>query len=864
MRVGGQTPTGLSTWDYIRECLEFGVCDCECEVLSIKESIESDEEVSFNLQRYTAPITMEVPPRSSPSSLSGLDLNEDEGERNQRDRRDSAERSELSLLSESDDDEEGIVPKPHAKTEWVAIRSSRLREQYRRVAAAMLQESLEAPSLPPETAVTSDWLCERLEALGRNPQAVEVGLDPSGNMYLQDGQGPFLYHVAGRREEEGASPSLTARVLPKTPGEVDALREEVRALRKEIKRLGTRLRDAMKVAEAKSAKELGRLKKENARLKARCDELQLRRCEENLRNEAEVDALRKRLQKCESPPTGGEGGALMVRTPTPTSASPRRKEKVIAPRRKSVSVTVKEEPLTVDSTSSACASPALRGQEVPRKRGKAPPIEYFSAENPEILLDDWLPTVERAAKWNGWNEEEHLMQLEGHLKGKALQEWTLMSREERSDIGVGTAKLRERIDPVNPFVAVQEFRHLMQAKTETVSDYIRHVERAYRIAHRKEVQPETREALLFMQMREGLREEIIRAPQVSGCQRYSELCQAAKFEEKRLVEIRKRRQYRREVDATVQSEQSSEGSFRPQAPRKPIKCYGCGDEGHISRDCPNRGRESESSGRSASQASTKKKAGTRQVTAESATARLDALFPTDAEVRTIRVADKGSSSQCARVQIQGVPAYGIIDTGSDLTIIGGELFKRVAAAAKLRRRDCRAPDKVPRTYAQQEFRLDGLMDLEIEFDGKSLITPVYIKVDAHDQLLLSEGVCSQLGIVRYHSDVRTWQKRKERKPAKKQAGGQDQRQETETVAPEAAPNVRSAEENPDQEKQGKTKAKKTDQAVVRLLTAAQNLRSRGKRRGRNATCTKSYRGIPRYLQSRRGRTRGNGLDRNDD
>ena len=100
---------------------------------------ESDEEVSFNLQRYTAPITMEVPPRSSPSSLSGLDLNEDEGERNQRDRRDSAkEASELTLLSESDGDEEGVIPKPHAKTEWVGIRSSRLREQYRRVVAAML------------------------------------------------------------------------------------------------------------------------------------------------------------------------------------------------------------------------------------------------------------------------------------------------------------------------------------------------------------------------------------------------------------------------------------------------------------------------------------------------------------------------------------------------------------------------------------------------------------------------------------------------------------------------------------------------------------------------------------------------------
>ena len=32
-------------------------------------------------------------------------------------------------------------------------------------------------------------------------------------------------------------------------------------------------------------------------------------------------------------------------------------------------------------------------------------------------------------------------------------------------------------------------------------------------------------------------------------------------------------------------------------------------------------------------------------------------------------------------------------------------------------------------------------------------TTVYVKMDAHDQLLLSEGVCRQLGIVSYHPSV---------------------------------------------------------------------------------------------------------------
>ena len=34
-----------------------------------------------------------------------------------------------------------------------------------------------------------------------------------------------------------------------------------------------------------------------------------------------------------------------------------------------------------------------------------------------------------------------------------------------------------------------------------------------------------------------------------------------------------------------------------------------------------------------------------------------------------------------------------------------------------------------------------------------MCTPVYVKIYAHNPLLLSEGVCNQLTIVTYHSDV---------------------------------------------------------------------------------------------------------------
>ena len=52
------------------------------------------------------------------------------------------------------------------------------------------------------------------------------------------------------------------------------------------------------------------------------------------------------------------------------------------------------------------------------------------------------------------------------------------------------------------------------------------------------------------------------------------------------------------------------------------------------------------------------------------------------------------------------------------------------------------------------------MDLDITFGDKTMHTPVYIKMDAHDQLFLSEGVCRQLDILTYHPDVQVWRGRK--------------------------------------------------------------------------------------------------------
>ena len=67
-------------------------------------------------------------------------------------------------------------------------------------------------------------------------------------------------------------------------------------------------------------------------------------------------------------------------------------------------------------------------------------------------------------------------------------------------------------------------------------------------------------------------------------------------------------------------------------------------------------------------------------------------------MRLIQVADEGSQSQLTHVMVQGVPADGVIDTSADITIMGQELFAKVAAAARLRKKNFRKPGKVPQPY----------------------------------------------------------------------------------------------------------------------------------------------------------------------
>ena len=171
--------------------------------------------------------------------------------------------------------------------------------------------------------------------------------------------------------------------------------------------------------------------------------------------------------------------------------------------------------------------------QVQRRRGKAPPIDEFTAEDSQITIDDWILILEHAASWNGWTEDESLMQLAGHLRGQALLEWKLLDSRDKATYHSAIKALRERLDPGNQSIAALDFQHTSQKPSETISGFIWRLEKVFQTAFGHEnLSAETRDMLLYGQLQEGLSYTLMEFLSVSGSQNYRELCVAAKKEER--------------------------------------------------------------------------------------------------------------------------------------------------------------------------------------------------------------------------------------------------------------------------------------------------------------------------------------------
>ena len=134
-------------------------------------------------------------------------------------------------------------------------------------------------------------------------------------------------------------------------------------------------------------------------------------------------------------------------------------------------------------------------------RGKALPIDKFTAEDGRTTFDNWIPTLEKATSWYNWTAEESLMQLAGHLRGRALQEWKLLELKDKVTYGTAVKALRERLDPGNQSIAALDFRHASQRSEETFSDFIQCLEKLFQKAFGQEsLSSETKDMLLYSQI----------------------------------------------------------------------------------------------------------------------------------------------------------------------------------------------------------------------------------------------------------------------------------------------------------------------------------------------------------------------------
>ena len=267
------------------------------------------------------------------------------------------------------------------------------------------------------------------------------------------------------------------------------------------------------------------------------------------------------------------------------------------------------------------------------------------------------------------------MQLPGYLRDRALREWCLLNPSEQQSYQSAIEALRIRLDPGSKTVAAQEFRHSLQRDGESVSDFIRRLEKKYQVAYgRDDLNSATRDALLYGQLYEGLRYDIMLSTSVSGSQGHRELATAAKAEERRLAALKQRQHYTRSANQAVTSgsHYTKPPDSRTQEPETGAglppkidsrRCNNCGQTGHFANKCP-RPRQ-ESTGRPVSAARTKQvhsrcrphntSDSTQDTPPESF------LFSSSDEesssrVNAICITDKGSSAQCVMVLVQGVMA----------------------------------------------------------------------------------------------------------------------------------------------------------------------------------------------------------------
>lgn len=104
--------------------------------------------------------------------------------------------------------------------------------------------------------------------------------------------------------------------------------------------------------------------------------------------------------------------------------------------------------------------------------------------------------------------------------------------------------------------------------------------------------------------------------------------------------------------------------------------------------------------------------------------RLAQAYEATVEVDTVTTS-AGALYYC-EVKIKGKPVDALVDTGSAATVLSFDAFKALGSKAKIPVSALSHPDVTLRDYSQRPIPIGAMVNLEIEYQGKSVVAPVYL------------------------------------------------------------------------------------------------------------------------------------------
>ena len=431
-----------------------------------------------------------------------------------------------------------------------------------------------------------------------------------------------------------------------------------------------------------------------------------------------------------------------------------------------------------------------------------PPLKPYTGEGKQIEedgVDRWLEQFEERAKIFGWSAVQQLHQLKMLLEKTALRVFRMLPDADHSSYAKATAVLRSRFKSVDiEELRGLEFHHKVQGD-ESIEELRMQLQALGRKAFPSSQGREFDRLLKgrFFQALHVKWQRKLGAPKTG--ESFQELYDRARVleqHERQYMEsaasrsdgTKKNDRFQRHRDTSSFQAKSSRSTEEPKGgsvippPRLPSDrvCYRCRRPGHISRNCPERGKLPEAPGRSLPNHA----ALARNAALESRVTGSAMVFPEELSAHQLeellvrrRLQDEqklfldgsvstNAVSACGKedlkavgptvymsVQVSGVPVEAMVDTGTQSTIISRSLLHEIGCHMKRTGQPLPCLERpTARLFGKDgegggcELVITAQVPVTVEADGESTWIPVFVQPDSKQQCLLGMNALPALGL----------------------------------------------------------------------------------------------------------------------